>query len=72
MDRSVVVVALLGLLIAAEIDPDEPPSVASCDDLSNFASHRDFLLGAQREAHTACTLNACWSQYSSADWKEAG
>ena len=28
---------------------------ASCDDLTNFASHRDFLLGSQ-ERHTPRTL----------------
>jgi hypothetical protein len=40
VDRSVVVVALLGFVIAAQIDPDEPSAVASCNDLANFASHR--------------------------------
>jgi hypothetical protein len=49
--RSVVVFALLGFVIAAEINPYEPSAIASCDDLANFASHRDFLLGSQERAH---------------------
>src|SRR5215469_12888183 len=32
VDRSVVVVAFVRFLIAAEIDPDKPSVVASCDD----------------------------------------
>jgi hypothetical protein len=42
-----------GFAIAAGINPDEPPAVASCDDLANFASHRDFLLGSQRDTPLA-------------------
>lgn len=51
VDRSVVVVALLGFVIAAQIDPDEPPAVASCNDLANFASHKDFPPGSQKDTH---------------------
>src|SRR5439155_14478430 len=51
VDCSIVVFTLAAFVIAAEIDSDEPPAVASCNDLANFASHRDFLLGPQREAH---------------------
>jgi hypothetical protein len=51
VDRSIVVFAFFSFVIAAEINPDEPSAIASCDDLANFASHRDFLLGSQREAH---------------------
>ncbi len=34
VDRSVVVVAFLGFVITAEINPDEPSAVATCDDLA--------------------------------------
>jgi len=37
-----VVVAFVDFVIAAEIDPDKPSAIASCDDLLSFASHRDF------------------------------
>jgi hypothetical protein len=57
VDGSVVVAAFIGFMIAVEINPDEPSAVASCDDLANFASHRDFLLGSAREAHF---LHAQW------------
>jgi len=50
-----VVVTFLGFIIAAEIDPDEPPAIAACDDLANFASHRDFLLACKRDTHLAHT-----------------
>ena len=39
VDRSIVVFAPSGFVIAAEIDPDEPSAVAACDGLTNFASH---------------------------------
>jgi hypothetical protein len=55
VDGSIVVFAFVSFLIAAQINPDEPSAVASCDDLANFASHRDFLLGSQ-ERHTPRTL----------------
>jgi hypothetical protein len=48
VDRSVVVVAFISFVVAAEIDSDEPSAIASRDDLANFASHRDFLLGSHR------------------------
>jgi hypothetical protein len=51
VNRSVVVFALFGFVIAAEINPDESRAVATRDDLANFASHRDFLLGSQERAH---------------------
>src|SRR5579872_1727214 len=57
VDRPIVVLAFISFVIAAEINPDEPPAVASCNDLANFASHRDFLLGSQREAHFRRTLS---------------
>jgi hypothetical protein len=38
VDRSVVVVTLIGFVIAAEMNPDEPSADASRDDLANFAS----------------------------------
>jgi hypothetical protein len=53
VDRSIVIFAFVGFVIAAEINPDEPSAVASCDDLANFASHRDFLLGSQGGTHLA-------------------
>jgi len=46
----------LSFVIAAEIISDEPPAVASCNDLANFTSHTDFLFGSQREAHFRRTL----------------
>jgi hypothetical protein len=52
VDGSVVIVAFPGLTIAAEINPDEPFAFSSSDDLANFVSHRNFLLGSPREAHT--------------------
>ena len=55
MDRSVVVVALISFVVAAEIDWDESSAIASRDDLANFASHRDFLLGSQKR-HTTGAL----------------
>jgi len=51
VDGSVVVVAFIGLTITAEINPDEPSAVASCNDLANFASHR-FSPWLATEAHT--------------------
>jgi hypothetical protein len=51
VNRSVVIVALLGFVIAAQIDPDEPSAVASCNDLANFASHRVSSL-ARKEKRT--------------------
>jgi hypothetical protein len=53
VDRSVVVVALLGLVIAAQIDPDEPSAVASCNNLANFASHRVSSLARKRGTQLA-------------------
>ena len=38
-------------MIAAQIDPDEPSAVASCNDLANFASHRVSSL-ARKEKRT--------------------
>jgi hypothetical protein len=52
-DRSVVVVAFIGFAIAAEIDPDKPSAVASCDDLANFASHRVSSLTRNRGTQLA-------------------
>ncbi len=43
----IVILAFVRSVIAAEVDPNEPSAVAACDDLANFASHRDFLLGSQ-------------------------
>jgi hypothetical protein len=43
-----VVFTFLGFVVAAEIDPDEPSLGAACDDLANFASHRDFLLACKK------------------------
>jgi hypothetical protein len=34
VDRSVAVATFLGLVVAAEIDPDEPSLVAACDELA--------------------------------------
>jgi hypothetical protein len=51
--RSIVVSALLGFVVAAEIDPDEPSAVASCDDLANCASHSDFLRARKRDTRPA-------------------
>ena len=50
MNCSIVVFTFLGFVIAAEIDPDQPPAVASCDDLANFVAFStvmvfDFFLG---------------------------
>src|SRR5260370_40102929 len=69
MDRSIVIFAFVGFVIAAEINPDEPSAVASCDDLANFASHRDFLLGSQRR-HTPRALHGQQSRFLSIDCKE--
>jgi hypothetical protein len=55
VDRSIVVFALFGFVIAAEIDPDEPSPVTACDDLANFASHRDFPPGSQKDTHISHT-----------------
>jgi hypothetical protein len=55
VDRSVVVVAFISFVIAAEIDSDEPSAIASRYDLANFASRRNFLLGSQLR-HTTDTL----------------
>jgi len=48
-----VVIAFLGFVVATEIDPDEPSAVASCDDLSNFASHRVSSLARNRGTQMA-------------------
>jgi hypothetical protein len=53
VDCSVVVVALLRFVIAAQIDPDEPSAVASCNDLANFASHRVSSLARKRRTQLA-------------------
>src|SRR6266849_6239458 len=55
VDRSIVVSALFGFVIAAEIDSNEPSPVTACDDLANFASHRDFPPGSQKNTHIANT-----------------
>jgi hypothetical protein len=65
---SVVVVRFIGFIIAAEINPDEPSAIASCDDLANFASHRDFLLGSQGGTHMA-RREYRKSMDLSVDWK---
>ena len=36
VDGSIVVFTLVSFVIAAQINPDEPSAVASCDDLANF------------------------------------
>ena len=51
VDGSVVVVAFIGFMIAAEINPDEPSAVASCDDLANFASYIVSSLARNRGTH---------------------
>jgi hypothetical protein len=48
-----VVIAFLSFVVAAEVDPDEPSAVASCDDLSNFASHRVSSLARNRGTQKA-------------------
>ena len=60
MNRSVVIVALLGFVIAAQIDPVEPSAVASCNDLANFASHRVSSLARKRGTQLAhsCGIKA--------------
>jgi hypothetical protein len=40
-------------VVAAEIDPDEPSAVASCNDLANFASHRVSSLARNRGTQLA-------------------
>jgi hypothetical protein len=60
MGNSVVLQAPGGteyLVIAAQIDPDEPSAVASCNDLANFASHRVSSMLAT-EAHNWRTHTA--------------
>lgn len=54
------IVALLGFVIAAQIDPDEPSAVASCNDLANFASHRVSSLARKRGTQLAhsCGIKA--------------
>jgi hypothetical protein len=51
VDRSVVVVAFTGFAITAEINPDEPSAVASCDDLRTI----EFPPWLATEAHTLAT-----------------
>src|SRR5207248_208960 len=60
VDRSVVVVAFIGFVIAAQIDADEPSMVASCNDLTNFASHRVSSLARNRGTQLAhaCDINS--------------
>jgi len=60
VDHSVVVVAFIGFVIAAEINPDEPSAIASCDDLANFASHRVSSLARKRGTQLAhsCGIKA--------------
>ena len=41
-------------VITAEINPNEPSAVATCNDLANFASHRVSSL-ARKERHTSRT-----------------
>jgi len=65
VDSSVVVVAL------PEIDADEPSAVASCNDLANFASHRDFLLGSQETRTLSAHSIPDEGRNSSVDWNEA-
>src|ERR1700674_3928678 len=40
VDGCIVVFTFVSFLIASQINSNEPPAVASCDDLANFASHR--------------------------------
>jgi hypothetical protein len=60
VDGSIVVLAFLSFVVAAQLNPDEPSEVAACDDLANFASHRDFLLGSPKRSahylHTQCMV----------------
>src|ERR1700739_602163 len=60
VNRSVVIVALLGFRIAAQVDPDEPSAVASCNDLADFASHRVSSLARNRGTQLAhsCRIKA--------------
>jgi len=60
VNRSVVIVPLLGFVIAAQIDPDEPSAVASCNDLANFASQRVSSLARKRGTQLAdsCGIRA--------------
>jgi hypothetical protein len=60
VNRSVVIVALFGFVISAQIDPDEPSSVASSNDLANFASHRVSSLARKRGTQLAhsCGIKA--------------
>ena len=51
VDRSVVVLAFISLVIVPEINSDELPAVASCDDLANIARHRVSSLAKHRGTH---------------------
>lgn len=55
VDGSIVVFAFVSLVIAGQINPDEPSAVAPCDDLANFVGYRNFLLGPQKRAHLPYT-----------------
>ncbi len=52
VDGSIVVFTFVSFLIASQINSNEPPAVASCDDLANFASHR-VPPWLAREAHSS-------------------
>jgi len=52
VDGSIAVFAFVSLVIAAQINPDEPSAVAPCDDLANFVGYQNFLLGPnKKKAH---------------------
>jgi hypothetical protein len=71
VDCSVVVVAFVRFVIAAEIDSDEPSAINSRDDLANFASHRDFLHGSQQR-HTTGALERHQSTDIQVNWTKDG
>jgi hypothetical protein len=53
VNRSIAIVALLGFVIAALIDPNDPSAVASCNELANFASHSVSSLARKRGTQLA-------------------
>jgi hypothetical protein len=48
-----VVIAFLSFVVETEIDQDESSAIASCEDLSNFASHRVSSLAPNRGTQVA-------------------
>ena len=52
------ILGFIGFVIAAKRNPDELSLVTACDDLANFASHRDFLLGRNERRTSAATRGA--------------